>query len=476
MLLAGLLALSGGCTGPTGPVIDPADTQGVALVVSLPEDAAIDGVAVVELHDTEVERTATVTARQAAVALPGPGAYGIDLTSSLASDGSGRDSIVSRAYVTIDRSATIELRVEDRRIAPGAYDWGTVWPQRESIEWLSSHTGPLFETLQAQGDAATAESRVAAVAAVAASTRQEIEATEPGPLRTMMIVHWLNFFGQWLDDRGPTLPPDTLDWALDALPLDHQVWAVASHELERVLYVLGAARAGTAANRLVANSPYPAVVLAALHMKLEWGRDEMPEAEVLALLEQMDAVSSTANITRIAHGEFDPRRPWAAGQPLPDFDYGVLEPGDGPARISSGQLAGKPSLVMFWAEHCGPCVFKMHEIHAAYAACNGQDVDDPREVAPVDDPDVRFLSIGWQTTPQSVQAFREAEWPMPWTHVVLDDAQNDRIMSDWYLMGVPTYALVDAQGTIIADDDDFLRSQPTILEAMRAHGVCKPQR
>ena len=59
---------------------------------------------------------------------------------------------------------------------------------------------------------------------------------------------------------------------------------------------------------------------------------------------------------------------------------------------------------------------------------------------------------------------------MPWEHVVLDDAGNDFARETWRVMSAPTMALVDAEGTIVADGNDL--RETTILQGMRRHGIC----
>lgn len=443
------------------PVLEEPEAPAVvALSVPVPADAGIDFFTVAPVLHEPSSVDVPVRDGVARFEVPFPGAYTLKARSNAIQGDGGEASVVSASYFVANAAGDDEMQLVDKRLAPGRRDWGVVYPLFETRPFAVAFSDATFEAKEAGKD----------LAEVAAQFAAQIRATQDEPERTMKTVHWLGFYAQFAADDDDPMTIADLQWALDAVPLDHEIWAVAPHDLMNIVYVLDKAGSTPDIEELVASTPYPSVASMLLTMKLELRAEQMSDDEKIAALERIDDLQPSGWASDFAHAMHDPRRPWAVGQPLPEFDLERLDPKPGTERIRREDIAGKPSLVVFWSETCGPCLAKMEELHAAYAACNDLPTKKLKRLRSAKEVEVPFLFIGWLSEPEGIRTYRDKEWPMPWEHVVLDDAGNDLARETWRVMSAPTMALVDAEGTIVADGNDL--RETTILEGMRRHGIC----
>jgi cytochrome c biogenesis protein CcmG/thiol:disulfide interchange protein DsbE len=116
------------------------------------------------------------------------------------------------------------------------------------------------------------------------------------------------------------------------------------------------------------------------------------------------------------------------GRPAPAF--ALKEVGSG-QTIDLSQFKGKPVVLNFWATWCGPC----WEEHPTLVA-NARALQ----------PNVQFLGVVFQDTPDKIQSFlnqRGQAYP-----TVVDDAGKTAIA--YGVGGVPETFFLDKNGTIVA--------------------------
>lgn len=150
---------------------------------------------------------------------------------------------------------------------------------------------------------------------------------------------------------------------------------------------------------------------------------------------------------RMYANSYDPDRPSAPGQTVPDFR---LMSADGKTEYSPESLRGTTYVLDFWATWCTPCVAEMPNLHAAYAAINGQKPRTDRKYRRVAKPKLEIISVSFDLEPEAVGKFRKQEWPMPWVHVSPEPERFQAISDSFGISGIPTMVLVGPDGVILA--------------------------
>ena len=141
---------------------------------------------------------------------------------------------------------------------------------------------------------------------------------------------------------------------------------------------------------------------------------------------------------------YDPARRVRPDHELPDFDLPALRDGASApagARITRASLRGKVVLLDFWGIWCGPCVAQMRNLHEVFARYK--------------DAGFTIVSLAVRSTVPNIRRFRAVRWNMPWSHVVLDEQNQDEIVNRFEIKSYPSPILVDAEGKILAAGDDL---------------------
>lgn len=128
-----------------------------------------------------------------------------------------------------------------------------------------------------------------------------------------------------------------------------------------------------------------------------------------------------------AYENFAPEGGARPGQKLRQETFRGL---DGGASVDVYDIDADFLLVDFWATWCGPCLAALptlHEIHDRF-----------------EDRSFSILSVDVNDDPRRVERLRR-EWPMPWYHVEIDDAERNRLG----VVSLPYYVLLGPERQII---------------------------
>jgi thiol-disulfide isomerase/thioredoxin len=128
------------------------------------------------------------------------------------------------------------------------------------------------------------------------------------------------------------------------------------------------------------------------------------------------------------------------GKPVPAFRAPSL---DRPALVyTEASLKGKVYLIDFWATWCVPCIAEFPGLTKLYEKYRNNGFE--------------ILSYSIDSNADLVRQFRKERFPMPWLHAI--DPELREIQSpmakDFEVISIPRPLLVDANGTIIATDQE----------------------
>lgn len=149
--------------------------------------------------------------------------------------------------------------------------------------------------------------------------------------------------------------------------------------------------------------------------------------------------------TKFVDGLFGSDRVVAEGKRVPDFLAPSLM---NPKTIyTNATIKAKVYLIDFWATWCAPCIAEMPVLERAY-----------KRFAPAG---FEILSYSVDSHADVVKRFRGERFPMPWLHAIDPEGKAlDSSMAKLFQVGaIPRGILVDADGKIIAADDDIRGSK-----------------
>jgi thiol-disulfide isomerase/thioredoxin len=150
---------------------------------------------------------------------------------------------------------------------------------------------------------------------------------------------------------------------------------------------------------------------------------------------------------------YDPERPLAKGNKIPDIELSSL---DGKRTFKPSQFEGKVLVLDFWATWCGPCKADMPVMHSTYATVNGKKARKDAKYRKIKNPEVEFLSISFDASPDDPKRYHAEEWPMPWHQAYASPEDAQKLREELGIVGIPTLVVVDPSGTIV-QSTPFLR-------------------
>ena len=144
-----------------------------------------------------------------------------------------------------------------------------------------------------------------------------------------------------------------------------------------------------------------------------------------------------------ARRRFDQDRQLQAGNPVPQFSFVSFD--DPTVTITNVDLKGRVYLLDFWGTWCAPCIKEIPHLEEAYDRFT--------------DSGFEILSVAFLDDPVDIRQFREDRYSMPWLHTRVS-REDDRSVRDLFeLTGFPRPILVDANGIILAADDELRGSK-----------------
>lgn len=121
----------------------------------------------------------------------------------------------------------------------------------------------------------------------------------------------------------------------------------------------------------------------------------------------------------------------SVGDPAPDFALTNLE-GE---TVRLQDFRGRPVLINFWATWCGPCIFEMPELQAAY------------EASPADG--LVVLGLNRAEDRETIRSFLARDIDVTLTFPILLDKEA-ATANRYAIVNMPTSVFVDAEGTVTA--------------------------
>jgi cytochrome c biogenesis protein CcmG, thiol:disulfide interchange protein DsbE len=117
------------------------------------------------------------------------------------------------------------------------------------------------------------------------------------------------------------------------------------------------------------------------------------------------------------------------GKPMPAFAGTTLDGG----AFSSAELAGRPTVVNFWASYCIPSCVDEHPVLLDLAARHGDEL--------------RMVGVLVNDTPDDARGFLDRYGQIDWPTLVNADST---ISIDYGVTGPPETFFVDADGIVVA--------------------------
>ncbi|APR85265.1 Thiol:disulfide interchange protein [Minicystis rosea] len=231
---------------------------------------------------------------------------------------------------------------------------------------------------------------------------------------------------------------------LDRLPAEAPIWALAPTAAITAVELAGStAERETYLDRVTDGLRDRDTAASFAGARLRSASRAGREAEVARLFGIMRARFAGTNATH-AVAFYDPARHLRPDHEVPDFDLPALPDGartPAGTRISRASLRDKVTLIDFWGFWCAPCIAEIGSLHDVYDRYK--------------DAGFTIVSVAVRTKVPAIRQFRVSRFPMPWRHVVLDDANQDDTLDRFEIKSYPSPILIDRAGKVVAAGDDL---------------------
>lgn len=138
----------------------------------------------------------------------------------------------------------------------------------------------------------------------------------------------------------------------------------------------------------------------------------------------------------------------AVGQTIPEASAQRI----GGDQESLSQYRGNVLLLDFWATWCVPCIASLPDIE--------------RLSETLEDLDFQVITISVDETVELVEEFRESRVDLPYINWYV--GPESRLYNDWSIQGLPTYIVVDRDGTVLGKSIELEPLYKVILESTGA--------
>ncbi len=272
--------------------------------------------------------------------------------------------------------------------------------------------------------------------AVAKELEQKIAAQNDPVLRQFLITSYLELGAM----MAQNLNQEVAVRALEEIPPASPLWSKAPQALFMAVNLCGQQeKSGAYVDAVLSQHPDPNVKAPLLFMKLQEAHFKGDEESTKKYYDRLIDEYGQTPYAMMAKSRLSPDRKIKTGKPVPAFSIMAL---NNPAETYSTEaMRGKIYLVDFWAVWCGPCVAEMPNLHQAYEKFH--------------DKNFEILSLSFDPKPEDVAKFRQDKWKMPWLHAFVDGGFQSELAQQFEVVGIPKPILVDANGTIIATEEDL---------------------
>ncbi|GAC1432592.1 MAG: hypothetical protein NVSMB6_30500 [Burkholderiaceae bacterium] len=177
------------------------------------------------------------------------------------------------------------------------------------------------------------------------------------------------------------------------------------------------------------------------------------------LIAKARAEAGDQNIVKGVLAQYGTERRIQKGKPVPAFRAPSLD--DPGSAYTESSLRGKVYLIDFWATWCLPCISEFPGLTKLYEQFHDRGFE--------------ILSYSIDSQPNLVRQFRKERFPMPWLHAIDPQLRElqDPMAKDFEVISIPRPVLVDADGTVVATDQECRGSK---LEELLKRFLATPVR
>lgn len=267
----------------------------------------------------------------------------------------------------------------------------------------------------------------AADAEIASALRNIDEESDP-VLRSVAMVHYFTM-------KAPHHDSAMARRALREIDATSPVWEIDAAAL---IVATGAAGDDEFYEKVLAHHPSETLRAQMLYERLIAAHYDDDTAKARIWYDRLIGTFPKSELATYARRGYDPDRLVRKGAQLPDFSVASI---DGTGRITQASIAGRYTLLDFWASWCVICESEMGNLHDAYAKYGADGLN--------------ILSLSLDFSPDQVRKFRAGKWAMPWQNGFVEKGFGSALADTFGVQTLPKPILVDPNGKIVAIDTEL---------------------